>query len=110
MKLAEALLRRKELAAKVAQLATVKDKDVFQMKFQRKAVNDSVDDIVAQVPLLTAAQVTAEYDYYAHQLRLVDAAIQQVNWTTEVTIAEDEMKAFTAPSAPPGRGLEAAKT
>ncbi len=84
MKLAEALLRRKELQGKVDVLKQIKDKDLFEVKAQRKQVTDNIDDIVAMVPKLTASQVTAEFDFYARQLRLIDAAIQQANWTTEV--------------------------
>lgn len=105
MKLAEALLRRKELAAKVEQLKGIKDKDVYQTRFARKSVTDGIDDIVMQVPLLEAGQVMAEYDYYAHQLRLVDSAIQQVNWTVEVPgLDENVMKAYVKPEAPAARG------
>ena len=91
IKLAEALLRRKELQGKVDVLKQIKDKDMFEVKFQRKAVNESIDDIVAQVPKLTASQVTAEFDFYARQLRLVDAAIQQANWTVEVEVGDTVM-------------------
>jgi len=79
MKLAEALLRRKELQAKVDQLKAVKTADVFEMKMQRRQVSDTIDDITAQVPKLTASQVTEEYDFYAKRLRLIDAAIQQAS-------------------------------
>jgi len=72
-------------------LKQIKDKDIFEVKYQRKAVNDTIDDIVAQVPKLTASQVTAEFDFYARQLRLVDAAIQQANWTVEVDVADTVM-------------------
>lgn len=86
MKLAEALLRRKELQAKVDRIAAIKDKDLLEVKFQRKAINDSLDDIVAQVPVVSLAEITQEYDHYAKRLRLVDAAIQQANWTTEIPV------------------------
>jgi len=86
MKLADALLRRKELQQKVDQLRTIKDKDIFEFRFERKQVNDNLDDIKAQVPILEANQVTAEFDYYANKLRLIDAAIQQLNWTTDITV------------------------
>ena len=91
IKLAEALLRRKELQGKVDVLKQIKDKDIFEVKYQRKAVNDTIDDIVAQVPKMTASQVTAEFDFYARQLRLVDAAIQQANWTVEVEVGDTVM-------------------
>ena len=91
IKLAEALLRRKELQGKVDMLKQIKDKDLFEVKAQRKNVTENIDDIVAMVPKLTASQVTAEFDFYARQLRLVDAAIQQANWTVEVEIGDTVM-------------------
>lgn len=54
MKLADALLRRKELQQKVDQLRTIKDKDIFTFKFERKQINENLDDIKAQVPVLEA--------------------------------------------------------
>ncbi len=78
MKLAEALLRRKELQDK--------EKDLFEVKGKRAKVTDEIDDIVLQVPKLTLAEVTQEYDHYAKRLRLLDAAIQQANWTTEIEV------------------------
>lgn len=95
MKLADALLRRKELNDKVAQLKTIKDKDVYEMKFQRKPVNESTDDLVAQVPKITISQVTEEYDYYANKLRLIDGAIQNLNWTTEIVVDDRVWVDFT---------------
>lgn len=86
MKLADGLLRRKELQQKVDQLRTIKDKDIYEFRFERKQVNDNLDDIKAQVPVLEANQVTAEYDYYANKLRLIDGAIQQLNWTTNIEV------------------------
>lgn len=97
VKLAEALLRRKELQAKVDQLHTIQAPQLFETVMQRRQVNETVDDIVAKVPKLTAAQVTAEYDFYARQLRLVDAAIQQANWTTEVEVQNTVMQDYEAP-------------
>ena len=38
--------------------------------------------------------MTKEYDHYAKQLRLVDAAVQQCNWTTEVDSVEDCFKDY----------------
>ncbi len=86
MKLADALLRRKELQQKVDQIRTIKDRDIFEFRFERKQVNDNLDDIKAQVPVLELNQVTAEFDYYANKLRLIDAAIQQLNWTTDIKV------------------------
>ena len=86
MKLADALLRRKELQQKVDQLRKIKESDLFEFRYERKQVNDSIDDIRAQVPKCELNQVTEEYDYYANKLRLIDAAIQQLNWTTDITV------------------------
>jgi len=97
VKLAEALLRRKELQAKVDILSQIKDKDLFEVKAQRKQVTESIDDIVAAVPKLTASQVTAEYDWHARQLRLIDAAIQQANWTCDVSLQDSVMADYKAP-------------
>lgn len=101
MKLAEALLRRKELAMKVAQIAAIKPQNLFEMKIIRKNITENIDDIQATVPKLTLSQVTAEYDFYARQLRLIDAAIQQANWTTELTgiVDGDVMKDYTTSTA-----------
>ena len=43
--LAELLLRRKELQQKVARLAPLTEKDLFEVKTQRKQVNETVDDL-----------------------------------------------------------------
>jgi len=86
MKLADALLRRKELQQKVDQIRSIKDKDLFEFKFERIQVNDNVDDIKAMVPKCELNQVTEEFDYYAKKLRLMDSAIQELNWTTHIYV------------------------
>jgi hypothetical protein len=96
MKLAEALLRRKELQGKVDIARQIKKQDVYDLKMTRKAVHEGIDDIVAQVPKLNLAQVTSEHDYYAKQLRLIDAAIQQANWTTEIEVNAEVNKDYEA--------------
>jgi hypothetical protein len=96
IKLAEALLRRKELQGKVDVLGQINEKALYEVRAQRKQVTDSIDDIVAMVPKLSASQVTQEYDWHARQLRLVDAAIQQANWTCEVDVGDSVMADFKA--------------
>lgn len=86
MKLADALLRRKELQQKVDQVRAIKGADVFENVMQRRQVNENLDDITGKVAKLELNQVTKEYDYYANKLRLIDAAIQQLNWTTDITV------------------------
>ena len=98
IKLAEALLRRKELQNKVEMLRSIKDNNIFEVRATRKQVSDSIDDIVAKVPKLKASQVTAEFDWHARQLRLTDAAIQQANWTTEIEVQESVMDDYTDPT------------
>lgn len=83
VKLAEALLRRKELAEKLNVLRHFKDNQMFyQVRGQRVPVEKGFEDLNMDIPKLTASQVTAEFDFVARQLRLVDALIQQANWTT----------------------------
>lgn len=96
VKLAEALLRRKELQGKVDVLKNIKEKDLFEVKARRQPVADGIDDVVAQVPKLTASQVTQEFDWHSRQLRLIDAAIQQANWTVEVEVHDESMGDFKA--------------
>lgn len=96
-KLAELLLRRKELAEKLKVGFTIKNQQIFEKKVVRKNVTESIDDLDLTLPRLTLAQVTAELDWYSHQLRLTDAAIQQANWTTMVELPEDVMKSFPLP-------------
>jgi len=86
MKLAEALLRRKELQGKIDRIADIKEKDIFEVKTVRKLAHEGIDDIIAQVPKLSLAEVNQEYDFYAKRLRLIDAAIQQANWTVDIDV------------------------
>lgn len=91
MKIAEALLLRKQLEAKVEQLQPLKmngDNGVYDTKVQRKAINENTDEIIAQVPKVKLSDITATYDHYATQLRKLDAAIQQANWEHEVKFKE----------------------
>jgi hypothetical protein len=97
IKLAEALLRRKELNEKVDQLKKINVEGLFEVKATRRNVTENVDDVVVKVPKITLAQVAAGFDWYAKQLRLVDAAIQQANWTTEIEVGNDVMKDYVEP-------------
>lgn len=94
IKLAEALLRRKELNEKVDQLKQINVAGLFETKATRRNVTENVDDVVVKVPKITLSQVAAGFDWYAKQLRLVDAAIQQANWTTEIEVGPDVMKDY----------------
>jgi hypothetical protein len=104
VKLADALLRRKELQGKLDQLAQIRDKSLFEIRGQRVKVADGLDEVTAQVPLLTASQVTQEHDWHARQLRLIDAKIQQANWTTDVDVEDSVMEDYKQPGPWPPRG------
>jgi len=100
VKLAELLLRRKELTDLVKARVDIRTKDIFTVKTQRKQISETIDDITMTVPKLTFAQVVGEHDYYARQLRLVDALIQKANWNTDVdTGSEDLFKTYEEPAA-----------
>ena len=94
IKLAEALLRRKELQGKVDALSQIKQTMVIETIVRRQPVSESIDNIEAAVSKVDAGQVTREFDWHARQLREIDAAIQQANWTTEVAVKSDNMADF----------------
>jgi hypothetical protein len=77
VKLAEALLRRKELQQKVDRYAKINIDGLFETKVQRK--------------------MNACYDYHAKHLRLIDAAIQNANWNTPIEVDENAMKDWIDP-------------
>ena len=95
IKLADALLRRKQLQKKVDQLEMIKDKDFFETRVQRKQISDTIDDIIAQVPKLTLSEFTAEFDYYAKRLRIIDSIIQQKNWVVKVNVEKTIMEDYS---------------
>lgn len=98
VKLADALLRRKELQEKVKQIHAIKENQlVYQIRSQRIKSHEGLDDLNADYPKLTLSEVTAEYDFYARQLRLIDAAIQQTNWTADVSLIDSVMTDYVQP-------------
>ncbi len=96
IKLAEALLRRKELSEKLNVLRHFKDNHAFyEVRGQRVKVTEGLEDINVNYPKLEVSQVTAEFDFVAKQLRLVDALIQQANWTTVLQVDPMVMEAYS---------------
>lgn len=94
MKLAEALVLRKHLEAKVKQLEPIKqlgEQGVFEVKTQRVKVSEEVDEVKIQVPKLELENVTKEYDKYSKALRQMDTAIQQTNWSVDLAGTIDNM-------------------
>lgn len=91
MKIAEALLLRKQLESKVKQLEPLKtagQNGVYENKVERRKVSDDIEEVTMQIPKLKLEDITAEYDKYATALRKLDAAVQEANWT-------NELKSFT---------------
>jgi len=97
VRLAEALLRRKELQDKVQVLKAIDTKGLFELRVKRVNVADNLDEVTANVPKLKAEDVTRAYDWHAKQLRLVDAMIQQANWTTELEVPDSVMADYETP-------------
>ncbi len=97
IKLAEGLLRRKELQQKVDQLRAINEKSLYEVKTGRKPAHEGIDDIIAQVPKVSIQQVTHAFDWHAKALRNVDAAIQQANWATEIEVSDDTMADYVDP-------------
>jgi hypothetical protein len=95
--LAELLLRRKELQQKVDRLRPLNEKDLYEVKINRKQINETVDELAMKVPRIKASDGMAMYDHYAKRLRLVDAAIQRANWETQVPVDESLMDDYISP-------------
>jgi hypothetical protein len=96
IKLAEALLRRKELAEKLNMIRQIKDAQlIYQVRNKRIQVTEQVESLDVDFPKLTLSQVTAEFDFTAKQLRLVDAIIQNANWTTVLEVDPMVMQDFS---------------
>jgi pimeloyl-CoA synthetase len=88
MKIAEALVLRKHLEAKVKQLEPLKlngENGAFEFRTERVNINENVDEVKMQIPKLELKDVTAEYDKYSKALRELDVSIQQANWAADVT-------------------------
>ncbi len=93
MKIAQALLLRKQLEKKVSQLEPIKnmgDQGLFETKVKRLNVGSDIDEVSIQVPKMTLAEVTGEYDKYASALRKIDASIQKANWEFDVDFTDKE--------------------
>lgn len=93
MKIAQALLLRKQLEKKVQQLEPIKklgEEGIFETKVKRMNVSSDVDEVSISVPKITLAEVTSEFDKYASALRKIDASIQKANWEFDVDFTEKE--------------------
>ena len=93
MKIAQALLLRKQLEEKVKQLQPIKqlgDNGLFEIKTSRRNVSTDTDEVTFQIPKVTLTEVTQEYDKYATALRKLDAAVQKANWEFEVDFTDSD--------------------
>lgn len=93
MKIAQALLLRKQLESKVKQLEPIKnmgEQGLFTVQTKRINVNEQTDEISFQVPKMTLSEVTKEYDKYATALRKLDAAVQKANWEFDIDFTDSD--------------------
>jgi hypothetical protein len=97
VKLAEAVLRRKELQGHVDRLREINVQGLFEVRVTRKPAHEGIDDITARIPKISMNQATHAYNWHAKQLRSIDAAIQQANWTVEVQVPDDSMGEYIDP-------------
>lgn len=94
MKLSEALILRKHLDAKVKQLTPLKlqgDQGIFEVQTKTRPINDTVQEVTTQIPKVTLADVTAEYDKYSKALRQLDTKIQETNWLTDLDFDDKDL-------------------
>lgn len=93
MKVAQGLLLRKQLEDKVKQLQPIREmgeKGLFEVHHKRTNVNEQLDEVTFQIPKVTLAEVTKEYDKFASALRKLDAAIQKANWENELDFKDND--------------------
>lgn len=91
MKIAQALLLRKQLEAKVKQLEPIKqlgENGLFEIKTSRRNVSVDTDEVSFQIPKVTLSEVTKEYDRFASALRKLDAAVQKANWEFDLDFTD----------------------
>ena len=86
MTLADALLRRKELHDLIGRMKPLMQRDLFDTHVKRVKVSDAIDEATIAVPKVAWSEFERQYNLYAKQLRLVDAAIQRANWTTDIEV------------------------
>lgn len=100
MKVAEALILRKQLVQKLGEINVFKEqaeKGFFKNTVERIKATDPIpgatsgsaeesgtDDIKSKISLLTADEVFKSHDEHATCLRKIDAAIQEANWANTI--------------------------
>ena len=95
MKIAEALLLRKQLQDKVEQLKPLKlqgEQGILEVQSKRVNISENTDEVQFQIPKIALKDVTKTYDHYATELRKLDASIQKANWEFDVDYKKGKIK------------------
>jgi len=90
MKIAEALLLRKNLQEKLARLEVFKEADLYEVKTTRSQIKEGeIEEVRTKVPKLSLKDVLQEYNSVSKKVRMLDAAIQKANWDYDIELPKD---------------------
>ncbi len=105
--ISELLVRRKELKTQESLRSQLDNPRFFQPRVTRKPAHEGIDQVDGALPKLVKAQVQQERDWFSHQWRLSDNAIQHANHTLEIEVSASVMKDWvTDMEAPEGAVTE----
>jgi len=96
--ISEVLLRRNELKRQTDLRAALEAQAIFEPRVQRRLISEvsGMEQVDASIPKTTKVAVERERDYYSHQWRLCDGAVQQANHTTKIGVLKSVMKDFVS--------------
>jgi hypothetical protein len=97
MTLSALLLRRKELKTQTDLRNVIRERiSSYDPQVTRRMVDptNGIEEVNAVIPRYSREEIERECDFYSHQWRLADGAIQQANHTVKVTVAKSVMKDF----------------
>jgi len=90
MKVAEALLLRKNYEQKLGRLEIFKNSDLYEVKTFRKQIKEGeIEEVTTQIPKLSLAEVMEEYNTLSKKIRQLDASIQKANWDNSVELPDN---------------------
>ena len=90
MKVAEALLLRKNYEQKLSRLEIFKDAELYEVKTSRKQIKEGeIEEITTKAPRLSLKEVMEEYNNLSKRIRQLDASIQKANWDNSVELPDD---------------------
>jgi hypothetical protein len=107
--ISEVLLRRNELKRQTdLRAALEKQANIFEPHVSRRLISEvsGMEQVEAVLPKCSKAQVERERDYYSHQWRLADQAVQQANHTTRMPIPASVMKDYVSDEEMPTGDVE----